>query len=115
LARGEEQLHMIGHQHAGVHRTREAQCELLQMPQIDEVVLLGERTRSAIIAALDNMQRYIGKRQASTAGTAIRLFGFDSILNMPAVVAMTISGLSRVPFPVSFQGPFHRPAGDAGR
>ena len=59
---------MIGHQHIGVHSTCEARGEFVQVPQIDEVVRVGEKAGAAIVAALDDMQRHIGNPQAGTAG-----------------------------------------------
>ena len=50
-----------------MHRALEPRCELLQVEKIERVVFLSEEARRAIIAALDYMDRYITKHEASTA------------------------------------------------
>ncbi len=55
-------MHVIGHQHIGVHRTTEPTRELAQLTEIIPVVLLREETSAAVITSLDEVwhtgQRY---------------------------------------------------------
>ena len=58
---------MVGHQHVGMDRTAEIRSQLGQVVEIERVVLVGEEAGLAVVAALDQMQRYAGERDAGAA------------------------------------------------
>ena len=60
-------MHVIRHQAPGVHCALETLSELLQMEEIARVILFGEKAGSPVIAALDNMDRNVGKHQTGAA------------------------------------------------
>jgi len=68
LARREQQVHVVGHQHIGVDRARIARRQLAQVVQVAPVVVIGEEADAAVIPALDDVQRGAGDPQASTSG-----------------------------------------------
>jgi len=53
--RRQQQMHVIGHEAVGMHRTAEAVGKLLQVVQIERVILFMEKTGAAIVAALDDV------------------------------------------------------------
>lgn len=66
--RGEEQVHVVRHQHVGVHRTAFALGDLLQFPPVAEVVGFGEEAGLAIVATLHDMLGKAGEIDAKRAG-----------------------------------------------
>lgn len=68
LLRGQQQVHMVGHQHVGMHRTAFAQGGFAQQRAITEVVRLDEEAGLAAVAALQDMLRDVGKINAWRAG-----------------------------------------------
>jgi hypothetical protein len=52
---------MVGHQNIGMHCAIKAPRQFPQKLKIEAVVLLSEKTRRAVIAALNDVPRYAGK------------------------------------------------------
>jgi len=62
--RRHQQMHMIGHQDVSMDYTTILIGLLLQSIQIPPVILIGKETRTAIIAALNDMPRHTRQRQS---------------------------------------------------
>jgi hypothetical protein len=58
----EQQMHVIGHQHVGMHRAAETAREFAQMGQVEAVVLFGEEAHRTIVAPLDDVPGDPGNR-----------------------------------------------------
>jgi hypothetical protein len=56
-----EQMDMIGHEDIGVNAATDLLSVLLQPAQVRFAVLLGEETCLALVAALNQVQRYTDK------------------------------------------------------
>jgi hypothetical protein len=52
---------MVWHQHVGVDRTTVACRRAGEAGQIQLAVAVGEKAQGAVISALDDVQRYVGK------------------------------------------------------
>ena len=61
-------MHVIGHQHVGMHGAALAHRYLAQLRQVAFVVAAFEKTRLPIVAALDDMLRHVGKIKTWLAG-----------------------------------------------
>lgn len=57
---GEQQVHVIGHEHVRVDGAAEALREFAQVVPVEEVVFLGEEAHATVVAALDDVQRDTG-------------------------------------------------------
>jgi len=60
-SRCQQQVDMVGHQNICMHGAIEAPRQFLQALKIKTIVLLGEETRRAVIAALDDVPGHAGK------------------------------------------------------
>jgi hypothetical protein len=60
-------MHVIGHQNEGVQRTTGSDQRLTQPLEITVVIILRKEARLAVMAALHNVQRYVGKVDAGAA------------------------------------------------
>ena len=67
LARGHEQVHVVGHQHIGMDAATFVQCDLVQVMQVATIVFGLEEAGLAIVAALDHMLRDAGQADAREA------------------------------------------------
>jgi hypothetical protein len=54
-------MDMVGHQNICMHGATEAPRQLLHAVKVETVVLLSEKARRAVIAALNDVPRYTGK------------------------------------------------------
>ena len=68
LLRRQQQVNMVGHQNVGVDRYAIFPAVFLELVQIDRVVLFGEETGLAVVAALDDVLRNAGQAQAGESG-----------------------------------------------
>jgi hypothetical protein len=60
-------MDMVGHQHIGVNRTAAIASRFFQPMEVALAVLFGEEARLAIDAALNDVQRVIGEKNARAA------------------------------------------------
>ena len=77
-------MHVIGHQHIGV-QPASSRCQDFAEPfEVDEVILIGEETGIAILAALDEVD--VGSRDTTT-GTGVSIaVSFPSRLMVSALM-----------------------------
>ena len=61
-------MNVVGHLDVGMHPATGLAREFSQPIEIDAVVLIGEETGLAVVAALDQVKRDVGQRQAGAAG-----------------------------------------------
>lgn len=61
-------MDMIGHQRLGMKGAATSASRLFQPMEITVVILIGEKARLAINAALHDMQRVIGEKHTRAAG-----------------------------------------------
>jgi hypothetical protein len=61
-------MNVVGHQRIGMYRAATSASRLFQPMEITVVILIGEKTRLAVDAALNNVQRVIGEKNARAAG-----------------------------------------------
>jgi len=54
-------MYVVGHEHVGVDVASLAHGDLAQVLQVTHTIDVGEKARLAIIAALDDVLRYLGK------------------------------------------------------
>jgi len=77
--RREQQVHVIGHQAICVHRTREFLGQFAQVKEIQVTIAVRHKASRSIIAALDQVNGYVGKHQAGLSRhkrkTALRCLG----------------------------------------
>lgn len=66
--RGDQQVHVVGHQHVGVDAAVLAPGDVAQILQIADVVDVGEEARLAVVAALDDVLGDAGKVDTGLAG-----------------------------------------------
>ncbi len=59
---------MVGHQHVGVQGAAAFFKGFAQPVTVAQVVLLGDEAGIAVMAALDNVQRYTGEVNAGPSG-----------------------------------------------
>jgi hypothetical protein len=59
--RRHQQVHVVGHQHIGVHAAAIRVLRRREPVPVKRVVVLGEKDRAAVVAALDDVQRLIGE------------------------------------------------------
>jgi hypothetical protein len=62
--RREQQVDVIGHQAICVHRTREFLGQLAQVKEIQQAIAVRDKASGSIVAALDEVNSYMGKHQA---------------------------------------------------
>ena len=70
--RRHQQVDVVGHQHAGVHRAAFMQRNPAQVAEVTVMVGVGEETRLPGIAALDDMLRNAGKAEPGPARHVLR-------------------------------------------
>lgn len=62
-----EQVDVVGHEHVGMDCTAVADAVLVEPVQIEPIVLVGEGAGLAIVSALDEMERDVGKYNTGAA------------------------------------------------
>ena len=62
----QQQMHVIRHQHIGMDGATGALRAQSQLVEIEKIVVIREETGLAVVAALDDVKRNIGKRNART-------------------------------------------------
>jgi len=74
---------MVGHQAIGMHFAPELERELAQMKQVEEIVTVASEASGSIVAALNDVNGYVGQYQPGLSGhsgkTARRLVGLTEI------------------------------------
>jgi hypothetical protein len=65
-----QQMHVVGHQHAGVNRAGIFLAGFLEAVEIATEIFLGKEARFPVIAPLDDMLRHAGQREAGLASHA---------------------------------------------
>jgi hypothetical protein len=60
-------MHVVGHQHIGVHVAAGLGRIVLQQAQVDLVIGFAGEAGAAIVAPLDDVQGHRGKDQAGTS------------------------------------------------
>src|SRR5690606_416036 len=65
---GQQQVHVVGHQHVGVHGAVQLQREVPQVIQVAMPVDVGEEAGLAVVAALDDVLGETGEIEAWTTG-----------------------------------------------
>jgi hypothetical protein len=63
-SRREQQVYMIGHQHIGVDGAAAIASRLFEPMEVALIVLLGKEAWLAVDAALNDVQRVVGKQNA---------------------------------------------------
>lgn len=61
-------MNVVSHQRVGVYRAAASASRLFQPMEITVVILISEKARLAVDAALNNVQRVIGEKNAGAAG-----------------------------------------------
>jgi hypothetical protein len=74
---------MVGHLHIGMQRAGTGLECFAQPVAIRVIVLLGKKTRFAVVAALDDMERESGKMDAWAAGHGESLAKYFLLANQP--------------------------------
>ena len=68
LFRREQQVHVIGHKHIGMHSAAKALGNFSQEVQIEAVVFVAEKANGAVIPSLDDMPGDAGEAETGSAG-----------------------------------------------
>lgn len=63
----QQEMDVIRHQHIGVDGAAGALCAKLQLIEIEAIIVICEKTGLAVVAALDDVKRNPGERDASAA------------------------------------------------
>lgn len=66
--RRHQQVHVVGHQHIGVHGAAGAAGDVAQLIEVPQAVDGLEETRLPVVAALDDMLRHVGQVDSQWTG-----------------------------------------------